>query len=113
MSLQPASATPAVTNPTEPAAPLTAHAAASRNGSASLGPSRLPRARRWSRKTRVLVAVAVLVLFGSAATGGFFLFGFGLRSEVYTGPVHIVTQEFLEFTIVARRAPESAASTHL
>src|SRR5262245_9248856 len=70
--------------------------------------SRLPRARRWSTKQKLLigaaVVVALLTVFGGVVLASGMLFG----GQVFRGQTFTVRREVLKVAIVARGSLESA-----
>lgn len=55
----------------------------------------------------------MLLALGGSAFGAFYFLGFGARSEIYTGPSHVVRYELLELTIVEKGALESAVNSEI
>jgi multidrug efflux pump subunit AcrA (membrane-fusion protein) len=79
------------------------------NGSQSRLPSRLPRARGWSKRTKLLVALAaVLLVGGGGVAAGWVMISKPFQASRSDLILHKVQYGRLEITIVERGALESA-----
>jgi multidrug efflux pump subunit AcrA (membrane-fusion protein) len=79
----------------------------STNGS-SRRPSRLPKARTWNRRTKVLALAVLLLVVGSAGAAGYLLIAKPFQNARTDLVVHKVQYGRLELTIIERGALESA-----
>src|SRR5437868_9141638 len=103
MKSEPATVVPTPDNPPE----LTSRLPAATNGSPSHGPSRLPRAKGWSSRAKILLAGGGVLLLGLVAVGILLLLRNPLGAARPDLVLHKVRYDRLELTVIERGALES------
>src|SRR5690348_16592731 len=81
------------------------------SGSPSPNSSRLPRARGWSSRLKMLVAVGAVLLLSLGSLGAYSLFRGGRGAARPDLVLHKVKYDRLELTVVERGALESARNS--
>src|SRR5438445_7698786 len=108
MKSQPLSVSPAAQDPNLDPVVLDASRLPQETNGASRSLSRLPRARSWSKRTKILLTLGLILVLGGAASGAYLLVAKPFQNSRTDLIWHKVKYGRLELTIVERGALESA-----